>query len=285
MKHGKRLFTFVILGCAMALGTSCQTGSKSSLTTFPTSAKVKKSESQKKSNLVAQAVPVEEGERASAPPQMVSTKAGAEAAEEKSADREPASAPGIPQKKETPPRFILASAGNANQNKPEGHTIPSMVGSHLLVRTTAYCHKEADSLPYGKLNAAGGQLQYGSTIRSAAADWSRFPLGTRFRIQGQPYEYVIDDYGSALVGTNTIDLYKPTFTAMNEWGARRVPIQIIEWGCFEKSRKVLASRRHVRHAEHVRQMLREIEARYVTGYQTAQSDAPFARPRISDSEV
>ena len=43
---------------------------------------------------------------------------------------------------------------------------------------------------------------------SAAADWSRFPLGTRFQIVGTQDRYVIDDYGGALVGTNTIDLYK-----------------------------------------------------------------------------
>ncbi len=143
-----------------------------------------------------------------------------------------------------------------------------MVGSNLLVRTTAYCHKEADSLKYGRLNAAGGTLQYGATVRSAAADWSRFPLGTRFRIEGEPYEYVVDDYGSALVGTNTIDIYKPTFTAMNQWGVRRVPIQIIEWGCFNKSHEILESRKHVQNADHVRQMLRDIEHRYMSGYST-----------------
>ena len=55
----------------------------------------------------------------------------------------------------------------------------------------------------------GKPLRFGM-VRSAAADWSRYPVGTRFRIVGKPYEYVIDDYGSALVGTDTIDLYKPS---------------------------------------------------------------------------
>ena len=165
--------------------------------------------------------------------------------------------------------IVLTTARRQPEPAPNtGSHLPSMIGSNLLVRTTAYCHKEADSLPYGKLNAAGGILQYGTTIRSAAADWSRFPLGTKFRIQGQPYEYIIDDYGSALVGTNTIDLYKPTFTAMNNWGVRRVPIQIIEWGCFHKSRQILQSRKHVKGADHVRQMLGDIEARY-TGFRAA----------------
>ena len=49
---------------------------------------------------------------------------------------------------------------------------------------------------------------------------------------------------------------------MNAWGARHVQIQIIEWGCFEKSRVILDGRKHVKGADHVRQMLNEIEARY-----------------------
>lgn len=146
---------------------------------------------------------------------------------------------------------------------------PSMVGSNLLVRTTAYCHMEKDSLPYGKKNAAGGTLQYGSTIRSAAADWSRFPVGTRFKIHGQPQEFIVDDYGSALVGSNTIDIYKPSIAAMNEWGVRHVPIEIIEWGSFERSRVILDGRKHVEHADHVRQMLKDINARYSSGHHPA----------------
>lgn len=146
---------------------------------------------------------------------------------------------------------------------------PSMVGSNLLVRTTAYSHLEEDSLPYGKLNAAGGVLQYGGSIRSAAADWSRFPLGTRFRIKGMPYTFIVDDYGSALVGTNTIDIYKPTIAAMNKWGVKHVEIEILEWGCFHKSHEILDGRKHVEGADHVRQMLRDIETRYTSDFSSA----------------
>jgi len=176
-------------------------------------------------------------------------------------------------------------AGGRGSMTPVAYT-PSMVGANLYVRTTAYSHKEADSLQYGRLNAAGGQLQYTSTVRSAAADWSRFPLGTRFRIHGQPHEYVIDDYGSALVGTNTIDIYKPTISAMKEYGAKNVPIQIIQWGCFEKSRQILESRKNIKEADHVRQMLRDIEARYThgigrsrAGYTTASASFPSPSER------
>ncbi|PYJ79332.1 MAG: hypothetical protein DME69_05175 [Verrucomicrobia bacterium] len=77
---------------------------------------------------------------------------------------------------------------------------------------------------------------------SAASDWSRFPLGTRFRIADSSEEYVIDDYGMALIGTNTIDLYKPSRLEMKGWGVRYVDIDILQWGSEEQSLKVLAPR-------------------------------------------
>lgn len=118
------------------------------------------------------------------------------------------------------------------------------------VRTTAYSHVEADSLQYGRANAAGGTLKYGM-VRSAAADWSEFPLGTVFKIDGLPYVYEIDDYGSALVGTKTIDLYKPGFAGIKEWGARNVNIKIIKWGSYADSLAILNQR--LKHP-HVRAM-------------------------------
>jgi 3D (Asp-Asp-Asp) domain-containing protein len=105
----------------------------------------------------------------------------------------------------------------------------------MMVRTTAYTHSESDHIQYGRKSAAGGTLKYGSQVRSAAADWSKYPLGTRFMIEGLPYEYVVDDYGSALVGTETIDIYKPEKGSMNNWGVRNVPIRVLEWGSFEES--------------------------------------------------
>jgi 3D (Asp-Asp-Asp) domain-containing protein len=141
----------------------------------------------------------------------------------------------------------------------------------MMVRTTAYSHVEADHLVYGRKSAAGTTLQYGSHVRSAAADWSKYPLGTRFTIEGLPYEYVVDDYGSALVGTETIDIYKPEAGTMNKWGVRNVPIKVLEWGSFEESRKILDGRKHVRHADHVRKMLSEIEKKGRTGYATPAS--------------
>jgi len=97
---------------------------------------------------------------------------------------------------------------------------------------------------------------------SAASDWSRFPLGTRFRIVGTQEEYVIDDYGTALVGTNTIDLNKPTHQAMRKWGVRQVDIDILQWGSAEQSLKVLRPRK--KHSA-VRRMILALEKNAASG--------------------
>ena len=105
------------------------------------------------------------------------------------------------------------------------------------VRTTAYTHTEGS----GRHNAIGARLS-GCDVISAAADWSRFPLGTKFRIVDTNEVFQIDDYGGALVGTNTIDLYKTNRLAMRKWGVRCVDIDILEWGSDERSLYVLAPR-------------------------------------------
>jgi len=106
------------------------------------------------------------------------------------------------------------------------------------VRTTAYTHLEGGS---GQRNALGEYLS-GRRVMSAASDWSKYPLGTRFRIADTNEEYVIDDYGNALIGTDTIDLYKPSRLEMKQWGVRHVDIDILQWGSEEQSLKVLAPR-------------------------------------------
>lgn len=145
-------------------------------------------------------------------------------------------------------------------------------GTRRTVRTTAYCHDESDHIAYGNRNAIGTPLRFGS-IRSAAADWSRYPLGTLFRISSQPgVIYQVDDYGSALVGTDTIDLYKPTREQMNEWGVRHVDIEVIKWGCFQNSMAIIKDRTKY---PHVRKMFDNLQHRlYQTGV-TSQSTAPL----------
>jgi 3D (Asp-Asp-Asp) domain-containing protein len=144
---------------------------------------------------------------------------------------------------------IVASlvVGCATQSKPtlvSGHRMPN-------VRTTAYTHTESG----GAHNAVGAHL-LGCHVMSAASDWSRFPLGTRFRIADTNEEYIIDDYGTALVGTETIDLYKSSRLDMKRWGVRHVDIDILQWGSEVQSLKVLAPR-----AKHscVRRMITSLE--------------------------
>lgn len=116
-----------------------------------------------------------------------------------------------------------------------------------FVRTTAYTHSESDHLMYGRKNAVNGTLQFSEHLRSAAADWSVYPVGTKFRIKGQPALYIVDDYGGALVGTGTIDLYYPTRAQMRAWGCQVVEIEILEWGSPQRSLELLAARRRSRH--------------------------------------
>jgi len=95
-------------------------------------------------------------------------------------------------------------------------------------------------------------------IGSAAADWSRWPMGTTFRLLSTGQTYCVEDYGWALSGRNTIDLYMANQRDMNAWGARQEPIQILHWGDRQQSLQVLQS--HTEH-KHIRRMVLELQGR------------------------
>ncbi len=95
-------------------------------------------------------------------------------------------------------------------------------------------------------------------IGSAAADWSRWPAGTTFRLVSTGQMYRIDDYGWALSGRNTIDLYMATPHEMNTWGARQEPIQVLHWGDRQESLRLLQPHQSSRH---IQRMLLELEGR------------------------
>ncbi|MFT5468340.1 MAG: 3D (Asp-Asp-Asp) domain-containing protein [Verrucomicrobiales bacterium] len=158
--------------------------------------------------------------------------------------------------RQTAKTAIATSTASASA-KPQTTTKrrPSHFGPRT-VRTTAYTHTESDHKAWGRQTASGGTLQSTTSYTSAAADWSRFPLGTIFRIRGESTVYVVDDYGSALVGSDTIDIYQPNRTQMDNWGVRHVDIEIIKRGCFVKSKKILGGRLHIAHCE---QMYRQID--------------------------
>ncbi len=100
-------------------------------------------------------------------------------------------------------------------------------------------------------------MRFGGAVSSAASDWSWLPLGTRFRLATDGRTYVIEDYGSALVGRKTVDLYKPTRKSMNAWGVRHVEIEILEWGSKTMSLKLLKPRQR---NKHVRRMVASLQA-------------------------
>jgi 3D (Asp-Asp-Asp) domain-containing protein len=95
-------------------------------------------------------------------------------------------------------------------------------------------------------------------IGSAAADWSRWPMGTTFRLLSTGQMYRVEDYGWALSGRNTIDLYMANQRDMNTWGARQEPIQILHWGDPQQSLQVLQS--HAEH-KHIKRMVLELQGR------------------------
>ena len=162
---------------------------------------------------------------------------------------------------------LLTSCATAVQTAQSKPAASSGSGASVQkVRTTAYTHTEAS----GPRNAIGRRLAGGS-VKSAASDWSRFPLGTRFRVVGTGDEYVIDDYGGALIGTNTIDLYQSSRAAMNRWGVRHVDIQITHWGSEAESLKVLRPRRRARI---VRRMIEGLEEKSLSRTASTRTLAP-----------
>ena len=125
-------------------------------------------------------------------------------------------------------------------------TEPGKVGCVYRVNTTAYI---------GKRNALSGPLCHGHPT-SAASDWSRFPVGTRFKLVETGRHYIIDDYGSAMVGTHIIDLYMPTARDMHAWGRRNVHILIEEWGSSRRSLEILSPRSRAWYVRHMLGSLR-----------------------------
>jgi len=139
----------------------------------------------------------------------------------------------------TPSKTATRGRDGGFATKPE-RSISTKASRYMYVRTTAYHHTE----PGGRKTAVGGYLK---PVHSAAADWSWLPAGTRFRIMETGEEYTVEDYGSALVGRYTIDLYKSTRAEMNRWGVRYVQIEILQLGSYPVSLAVLIPRQKYAH--------------------------------------
>jgi 3D (Asp-Asp-Asp) domain-containing protein len=128
----------------------------------------------------------------------------------------------------------------------------SMEGTRTVTRTTKRVTKTTRSVKRAL------RVSKPPPIGSAAADWSRWPAGTVFRLLSTGQNYRVEDYGWALAGRNTIDLYMPNEREMNSWGARDETIQILKWGDPEESLQFLT--RHQDY-KHIKRMVLELEGR------------------------
>lgn len=165
---------------------------------------------------------------------------------------------------------LLENVAHLPQDK---HGFPSYSDdiTHRVVRATAYSHMQNEPGAPGRMNAAGGILKWGQ-VRSAAADWSKYPVGTKFRIKGLPYLYVVDDYGSALAGTNTIDIFHPTLGGIKNWGLRTIEIDVIQWGSWDRTLALLKGRQH---RWHTRQMYAQAKQKVQSGEAVAGLSNPY----------
>jgi 3D (Asp-Asp-Asp) domain-containing protein len=139
---------------------------------------------------------------------------------------------------------------------------PAAARSEVVpVVATAYGAAAKCNSKWAGRNAIGGRLKSGE-VTSAAADWSRFPVGTKFRVKETGRVYVVDDYGSAMVGKDKVDLFKTNYRDVYRWGVRHVNLEILEWGSHEKSLAILKPRTRSRH---VKSMVQSLEARLRPG--------------------
>jgi 3D (Asp-Asp-Asp) domain-containing protein len=129
------------------------------------------------------------------------------------------------------------------------------------VVATAYGASAKCNSKWAGRNAIGGRLKSGA-LTSAAADWSRFPVGTKFRVKETGRIYVVDDYGSAMVGKDKVDLFQTNYREIRRWGVRNVHLEILEWGCYEESLAILKPRSRNRH---VKSMVQSLEAKLRKG--------------------
>ncbi len=155
----------------------------------------------------------------------------------------------------------LTACSTAGAAKKPAAAAPVPRTETVPVVATAYgASAKCNSVWAGK-NAIGGRLKSGE-VTSAAADWSRFPVGTKFRVKETGRVYVVDDYGSAMVGKDKVDLFKTNYRDVYRWGVRDVNLEIIEWGSFERSLTILKPRSRSRH---VRSMVQSLEAKLRNG--------------------
>ncbi len=135
-------------------------------------------------------------------------------------------------------------------------------GSRRITRTTKQATKTPPNVKRAVAVAPGrrslGEGGRSPQIGSAAADWARWPAGTVLRLLSTGQNYRVEDYGWALSGRNTIDLYMANQREMNSWGAREETIQVLKWGDPQESLQFLRSHQNYKH---IKRMVLELEGR------------------------
>jgi 3D (Asp-Asp-Asp) domain-containing protein len=156
---------------------------------------------------------------------------------------------------------LLPACSTADASRQAAVSASAKSAKTVPVVATAYGASAKCNSKWAGKNAIGGRLKSGE-VTSAAADWSRFPVGTKFRVKETGRVYVVDDYGSAMVGKDKVDLFKTNYRDVYRWGVRNVNLEIIEWGSFEKSLTILRPRSRSRH---VKSMVQSLEAKLRSG--------------------
>lgn len=136
--------------------------------------------------------------------------------------------------------FIALQVSCANTSKLIGK-----VESPKKIKTTITAYAAVEDSKYRNKSAIGHTLKAGESI---ATDWSRIPVNSVLRFNGR--NYTVHDYGTALVRKvdyPIVDLYVSNRKEIRRWGKREVEVEVIRWGSFEESKKILSKRLAYRH--------------------------------------
>jgi 3D (Asp-Asp-Asp) domain-containing protein len=149
---------------------------------------------------------------------------------------------------------VRKSSDSSSSLQPFSMDGPSRTGTRTTIKTTITTTRTTTKSMRGAKRAVA--VAKPPKIGSAAADWSRWPVGTTFRLLSTGQIYRVEDYGWALSGRNTIDLYMANRRDMNAWGARQEPIQILHWGDSQQSLQFLQSHQNYKH---IKRMVLELQ--------------------------
>jgi 3D (Asp-Asp-Asp) domain-containing protein len=167
-----------------------------------------------------------------------------------------AAGPAIHRAEYSPRAVSIAEVDEVQRISNAGSTLqPFSMSEQRSVRTTVTTTATTTRSTKSKRAVAASRPP---RIGSAAADWSRWPMGTTFRLVSTGQIYRVEDYGWALSGRNTIDLYMASRRDMNTWGAREEPIQILHWGDPQQSLQFLQSHQDYKH---IKRMVLELQGR------------------------